>query len=219
MSLVHTIGTQTNESPSPCPLLGTASVARAYSGYLDSLLGKVMSTTFRKYLPLNLPHMSPYPDLAAFALTLTLTFILSVGVKESTRFNNVFTCLNVCVVIFVTFAGLLCSDLSNWSLTEDSFPAQIDGEPTDPDDFGDGGFFPFGLAGTLAGAATCFYGYVGFDAIATRYALHLEYSSFKFLPMTAARRRATRRHPSPSPSASPSSSSSSATSASHLHLR
>jgi cationic amino acid transporter 3 len=104
--------------------IGTASVARGYSGYLDSLLNKTMATAFRSILPINVPYLSPYPDLCAFSITLLLTLVLCIGVKESSRFNNIFTCLNICVVIFVTFCGLLKANLHNWQLTPEEIPEE-----------------------------------------------------------------------------------------------
>lgn len=136
-------------------VIGTASVARAYSGYLDSLLNNTMQKSFEAAMPMDMAFLAKYPDWTAFAITLLLALVLSVGVQESTRFNNIFTLLNIGVVAFVIITGFTKADLTNWKVSSTS------------KEMGSGGFFPFGISGMLSGAATCFYGFVGFDAIAT----------------------------------------------------
>ena len=140
-------------------VIGTASVARAYSGQLDSLMNNTMQKHFKSAMPIHVSFLSEYPDFCALGITLLLTGILSVGVKESTRFNNIFTFLNVAIVVFVIIFGFFHADLHNWKIVEDDLPKN--------GSFGSGGFFPYGVNGVLSGAATCFYGFVGFDAIAT----------------------------------------------------
>ncbi|KAG9259447.1 cationic amino acid transporter 2-like [Astyanax mexicanus] len=63
-------------------------------------------------------------------------------------------------------------DIANWQLTEEDIinatvSVNSSMNSTVPVIYGVGGFFPFGFEGTLAGAATCFYAFVGFDTIAT----------------------------------------------------
>lgn len=91
--------------------------------------------------------------------------------------NNIFTILNIFVVGFVIIAGSLkgkshtlitaysliyyfLADPGNWSISPDK-------NDTNSTAIGSGGFFPFGIEGMIKGAATCFYGFVGFDCIAT----------------------------------------------------
>ena len=143
-------------------VIGTASVARGYSGYLDSLMNNTMQNMFRSSMPMSAPFLAEYPDWTAATITLLLSVLLGVGVKESSRFNNIFTLLNLGVVFFVITAGITRADSNNWSLTVTN-----ETRAEDPRIRGEGGFFPYGVAGTLSGAATCFYGFVGFDAIAT----------------------------------------------------
>ncbi|PSN43750.1 hypothetical protein C0J52_06403 [Blattella germanica] len=82
---------------------------------------------------------------------------LALGVKKSTLVNNVFTVINIAVVVFVIIAGSIKADTKYWRIPEKEVP----------NDAGTGGFLPFGIKGAIAGAATCFYGFVGFDCVAT----------------------------------------------------
>ncbi|CAG2062164.1 unnamed protein product [Timema podura] len=82
---------------------------------------------------------------------------LAFGVKESSNVNNIFTVLNIGVVLYVIITGSFKADIKNWQIPKDVVPA----------DAGEGGFFPFGITGVIKGAATCFYGFVGFDCVAT----------------------------------------------------
>ncbi|XP_074601056.1 high affinity cationic amino acid transporter 1-like isoform X2 [Brevipalpus obovatus] len=140
-------------------VIGTASVARGYSGYLDSLVNGTIARHFEEWMPLGVSHMSAYPDLFAFGITLVLTLMLCLGVKESTRFNSVFTFINLSIVVFVIVCGAFKTDLKNWKLDKEKDHL--------PPNAGKGGFFPFGFSGMMAGAATCFYSFIGFDVIAT----------------------------------------------------
>ena len=83
--------------------------------------------------------------------------MLALGVQESATFNDIFTVINVLILIYIVIIGSFRANLKNWSLTKDDHI---------PPTAGSGGFFPFGFSGMMAGAATCFYGFIGFDSIA-----------------------------------------------------
>lgn len=53
--------------------LGSASVARGLSLYLDTLLNDTLKNTFREIAPINVDFMSPYFDFFTFALSLVLS--------------------------------------------------------------------------------------------------------------------------------------------------
>lgn len=155
-------------------------MARGLSVYVDELTGNVMRTFFRSHFPIDVSFLAEYPDFFSFAIVILLSILLSVGVKESSLLNNVFTVINLATVAIVIVTGamkgrarinllppdllkvgfcLFSADVKNWMIPKESIPANVNG--------GEGGFMPFGFAGVMAGAAKCFYGFVGFDCVAT----------------------------------------------------
>ncbi|NXN81172.1 CTR1 protein, partial [Bombycilla garrulus] len=151
-------------------VIGTASVARAWSAAFDNIIGNHISTFFANKIPMHLPGvLAEHPDFFALILILLLTVLLAFGVSESALVNKIFTAVNLLVLSFVIIAGFIKGDIKNWQLSEMDCVncTQSDSLDDMKKAFGSGGFFPFGLEGVLAGAATCFYAFVGFDCIAT----------------------------------------------------
>ncbi|XP_017886052.1 cationic amino acid transporter 4 [Ceratina calcarata] len=135
-------------------MIGAASVARAWSGYVDSLAGGAISNYTRQIThggtmgDLMYYGLGSVPDFLAAGLCLAYAMLLALGVKCSAMVNSLLTIVNLCVMALVIGLGFFYARISNWSSEN-------------------GGFLPYGMGGVLAGAAPCFYAYVGFDSIAT----------------------------------------------------
>ena len=67
----------------------------------------VLLASLHCYLPSLLSFFLCFPGLLAF------------GVRESTFFNNIFTGVNLLVVLYVIICGLFKADLSNWDIPSD----------------------------------------------------------------------------------------------------
>ncbi|KOB70612.1 Uncharacterized protein OBRU01_14763 [Operophtera brumata] len=187
---------------------GAASVVKALSEYLDSLLDKAISTSLAAALPLDTPHLARYPDLFAFAVIMIFSGTLVWRVTDSLLDAALSTRLAAALpldtphlarypdlfafAVIMIFSGTLV-----WRVTDSLLDAALSTRlaaalPLDtphlaryPDlfafavimifsvpksptkDFGSGGFAPYGIAGIIKGAAVCFYGFIGFDCVAT----------------------------------------------------
>ena len=129
-------------------VIGTASLGRASSEYIDSIAGGVIRKFFVNNIgEFNASGLGSYPDFLAFVLVLAVSMIVASGAKHSAVFNKCVTLVNMLVILFVLAVGLFHVNPNNWA--------------------GRDQFLPFGVSGVLAGAASCFYCFVGFDVIAT----------------------------------------------------
>lgn len=98
----------------------------------------------------HIPGLDVVVDPCAAVLVLVVTGLLCVGIKESTLAQAIVTSINVCAMLFIIIAGTYLGFKTGWAGYE---------LPT--------GYFPFGVDGMLAGSATVFFAYIGFDSVAS----------------------------------------------------
>jgi len=83
-------------------------------------------------------------DLPALFITLFITALIYIGIKESRTASNLMVLFKLLIVIFVIVIGFFYVTPANWSP-----------------------FAPNGLGGVMKGVAAVFFAYIGFDAIST----------------------------------------------------
>ncbi|MER2106239.1 MAG: amino acid permease [Solibacillus sp.] len=124
--------------------LATAAVATGWSGYFSSLLAG-----FNLHLPTAIsaafnPEAGTYLNLPAVLIVLFIGFLLTLGMKESARFNAIMVFVKVGVILLFIVVGAFYVQPVN--LTP---------------------IAPFGVGGILTGAALVFFAYLGFDAVSS----------------------------------------------------
>jgi APA family basic amino acid/polyamine antiporter len=146
--------------------IGSAAVANGWSNYFveltENLLGwhldpRLLSTPWEYDLARGAFFFQMVPiasgelvhawfNLPAVVITVFVTIILVVGVRESAGFNAAMVLLNIGVILTIVGVGATCVNVANWH--------------------------PFlhktqGWKGVAEGAARIFFAYIGFDSIST----------------------------------------------------
>jgi amino acid transporter len=141
-------------------LVGAATVSVGWSGYVQAFLRQVLGVELPKAwssAPVLWEHghfvaTGNIIDLPAVFITLAVTTILVIGIKESARFNTAIVFVKLAVVLLFIVAAARYVRPENW-------------HPFVPPNTGH--FGHFGVSGILQGATMVFFAYIGFDAVST----------------------------------------------------
>jgi APA family basic amino acid/polyamine antiporter len=123
-------------------LVSASAVASGWSGIFMGLLDSA-GLKLPKAL-LTTPLAGGIIDLPAVIITLLVTWVLYIGIRESAKINNIIVVLKVAVILLFIVLGVRHVSLANL-------------KP----------LMPFGWKGVMAGAAIIFFAYIGFDAVST----------------------------------------------------
>jgi amino acid transporter len=149
--------------------IGNIAVAISWSDYFTSLINRIHIGSWYFHIPeylstdywtakamandeaklawANAPAWGNFKlicDVPACLITMIITWIIYIGIKESKRSTNAMVIIKLAIILVVIIAGAFYVDTHNWTP-----------------------FLPNGMAGVLGGTSAVVFSYIGFDAIST----------------------------------------------------
>ena len=123
-------------------VMSVSTVAIGWSGYVDNLL-EALHIHLPQALMKN-PFEGGIVNLSAVLIILVLSLLLSIGVKQSARFNAIIVFIKLITIAIFIIVASANVQVAYW-------------HP----------FLPYGWPGVMQGAALVFFAYIGFDALST----------------------------------------------------
>lgn len=127
-------------------LFAVSSVAVSWSSYFQNLLAGlgVQLPPFWRAAAGTVGTRGAGVDIIALVITLIVAALLSQGIRESARVNNVMVIVKILVILLFIGIAVFYVQPQNY-------------RP----------LLPYGTGGVMKGAAVAFYAYIGFDAVST----------------------------------------------------
>ncbi|MDE2603900.1 MAG: amino acid permease [Bradyrhizobium sp.] len=147
--------------------VAAAAVAVGWSGYVVNLardLGLAIPARFASapYVFDAAQHTwsssGAILNIPAVFVVVVISAVLTVGIKETARFNDFIVVLKLIVILLFIVCAAPTFSIANWVTSGNPAGAFI------PPNAGPG---MFGWSGVLRGAAVVFFAYIGFDAVST----------------------------------------------------
>ena len=136
--------------------LQAATVSAGWSGYFNKLL-----EGFGLHLPVELtaaygtnPDVTTYFNLPGFVIVLIITWVLSIGINQTKRTNDVMVLIKLAIIVLFIVCAVWYVKPSNWQ------PFSPYGIYT----FQPGSTQPYGI---VPAASIVFFSFIGFDAVSS----------------------------------------------------
>lgn len=127
-------------------LFAVSTVSAGWSGYFQSFIagfGLKLPTVLTAAYG-SVPGVTSYFNLPAFTIIMLITLLLSLGVKETKRINDIMVVIKLAVVLLFIFTAVRFVKPANWTP-----------------------LLPFGMKGVFGAASSVFFAFIGFDAISS----------------------------------------------------